>query len=486
MSDIQPASRSTIPASLLTISVERSRARPVFMQLYDQVRDLILEARLRSGARLPSSRDLATELGLSRTTVVAAYDQLQSEGYVEQRRGAGTYVAELVPELLTGATAARAVTATGAVPLAAPERPRPLAHMVPDLGSVERREWGRLLQRGFQNLDPAHLERGDPFGLPVLRAAIADHLKTWRGLDVLPDQIIVTSSSAESLRLVLAALFPETATMVMEDPGYQDMRTVLAEAGQTVEHVAVDAEGLCIDRLPDGDQVRGVVVTPSRQFPLGVTMTLPRRLALLQWAGAADRFVIEDDFDSEYRYRGSPLEALANLDREGRVVYLGSFSKVLFRSLRISYLVVPRRTMDRFRDTLRVRAPATSIIAQPALAEFIHSGGFATHLRRMRRLYGQRYRALAAALQGTGDLLTLQEVDSGMHAIAWSTPALAARMTDVAAARRAAAAGVTVRPLSPFYVAEPPRQGLILGFAGFDAAEIEQAIARLDAALREP
>ena len=248
----------------------------------------------------------------------------------------------------------------------------------------------------------------------------------------------------------------------------------------------MDAEGLCIDRLPDGDQVRGVVVTPSRQFPLGVTMTLPRRLALLQWAGAADRFVIEDDFDSEYRYRGSPLEALANLDREGRVVYLGSFSKVLFRSLRISYLVVPRRTMDRFRDTLRVRAPATSIIAQPALAEFITSGGFATHLRRMRRLYGQRYRALAAAMQGTGDLLTLQEVDSGMHAIAWSTPALDARMTDVAAARRAAAAGVTVRPLSPFYVAEPPRQGLILGFAGFDATEIEKAIARLDAALREP
>ena len=474
------------PTSLLAISLDRARARPAFMQLYDQVRDLILDARLRSGTRLPSSRELAAELGLSRTTVVAAYDQLQSEGYVEQRRGAGTFVAELVPELLTGATVARGTGMPGRVPLAAPSRPRPLAHMVPDLGAVERREWGRLLQRGFQNLDPAHLERGDPFGLPVLREAIADHLKAWRGLDVLADQIIITSSSAESLRLVLAALFPGQATVVMEDPGYQDMRAVLAEAGQTVEHVAVDAEGLCTDFLPQGGQVRGVVVTPSRQFPLGVTMTLPRRLALLQWAGAADRFVIEDDFDSEYRYRGSPLEALANLDREGRVVYLGSFSKVLFRSLRISYLVVPLRTLDRFHATLRVRAPATSIVAQPALAEFITSGGFATHLRRMRRLYGQRYRALAVAMERTADLLTLQEVDSGMHAIAWTTPALDARMTDVAAARRAAAAGVTVRPLSPFYVAEPARQGLILGFAGFDAAQIGQAIARLDAALREP
>ncbi len=474
----------TLPAALLTLGVDRSLRRPAFMQLYDQIRDLILGARLRSGGRLPSSRDLAAELNLSRTTVVAAYDQLQSEGYVEQRRGAGTYVAELVPELLAGASGSRAATPVPSAPPAAPEAPGPLAHMVPDPGSIARREWGRLLQRGFQTLDAIHLERGDPFGLPELRAAIAGHLKDWRGLETDPEQIIITASSAESLRLVLAALFPAEAEVVMEDPGYQDMRAVLSEAGLAARHVAVDAEGLRSDRLPEDARVRGVIVTPSRQFPLGMTMTLPRRLALLQWAGAADRFVIEDDFDSEYRYRGSPLEALANLDRDGRVVYLGSFSKVLFRSLRISYLVVPRGTLQRFRETLRHRSPTVSIIAQPALAEFISGGGFATHLRRMRRLYGQRYQALAQAMQASADLLDLQDVDSGMHAIGWLTPALRQRMTDVEAARRAAAAGVTVRPLSPFYMAGPPLQGLILGFAGFAGDEIARAVRRLDTALR--
>ena len=475
-----------LPASLLSVSVDRALPRPAFMQLYDQVRDLILDARLASGGRLPSSRDLAAELGLSRTTVVAAYDQLQSEGYVEQRRGAGTFVAELVPDLLTGAAMNRPPPVPEPLPEPAPApagQPLPLTHMVPDLGTIGRREWGRLLQRGFQNLDPAHLERGDPFGLPALRSAIAGHLKAWRGLDVLPDQIIITASSAESLRLVLAALFPADTTVVMEDPGYQDMRAVLAEAGQNAAHVAVDAEGLRTDLLPVTDDVRGVIVTPSRQFPLGVTMTLPRRLALLQWAGAGDRFVIEDDFDSEYRYRGSPLEALANLDRDGRVLYLGSFSKVLFRALRISYLVVPRSTVGRFRDGLRHRSPSASIVPQPALAEFITSGGFATHLRRMRRLYGQRYRALADAMQGVQDLLALQEIDSGMHAIAWLTPALAARMSDVQAAGLAAAAGVIVRPLSPFHVSQPAAQGLILGFAGFSEGDIRQAVTRLAGAI---
>jgi len=469
---------------MLTVAVDRALPRPAFMQIYDQVRGLILRGRLGAGNRLPSSRDLAFELGVSRTTVVAAYDQLQSEGYLEQRRGSGAFVADIVPDLLTGAASPGADQTGTPLRPETPERPRPLTHMVPDLDAITRREWGRLLQRGFQHLDPVHLERGDVFGLPDLRLAIAAHLKAWRGLDVGPDRIIVTASSAESLRLVLAALFPDAATVAMEDPGYQDMRAVLTEAGMTAAHVAVDGDGLRADLLPADRSVRGVIVTPSRQFPLGVSMTLARRLTLLQWAGAGDRFVIEDDFDSEYRYRGSPLEALANLDGDGRVVYLGSFSKVLFRALRISYLVVPASTVARFRETLRLRSPTASIVPQPALAAFIDSGGFATHLRRMRRLYGQRYQALRSAMAPLSDLLVLQEIDSGMHAVAWATPALLERMDDVTAARRAADAGVTVRALSPFYVAAPPSQGLILGFAGFSDADIGTAVSRLGQALR--
>ncbi|MDF1721824.1 MAG: PLP-dependent aminotransferase family protein [Minwuia sp.] len=475
---------SILPSAMLTVAVDRTLARPAFMQLYDQVRDLILRGRLGAGNRLPSSRDLAGELGVSRTTVVAAYDQLQSEGYLEQRRGSGAFVADIVPDLLTSAAT---VAADPPVPFPRqpmPARPGPLTHMVPDLDAITRREWGRLLQRGFQNLDPVHLERGDLFGLPDLRRAIAAHLKAWRGLDVTPDRIVVTASSAESLRLVLAALLPDTATVAMEDPGYQDMRAVLVEAGMDAAHVAVDGEGLRTDLLPVDPAVRGVIVTPSRQFPLGVSMTLARRLTLLQWASAGDRFVIEDDFDSEYRYRGSPLEALANLDRDGRVVYLGSFSKVLFRSLRISYLVVPASTVTLFRQTLQFRSPTASIVPQPALASFIDTGGFATHLRRMRRLYGQRFQTLRVAMQPLADLLTLQDVDSGMHAVAWATPGLLARMDDVTAAALVADAGVTVRALSPFYVAAPPSQGLILGFAGFSDAQIQDAVARLEQALR--
>lgn len=474
----------SLPSAMLTVAVDRTLPRPAFMQIYDQVRGLILRGRLGAGARLPSSRDLASELGMSRTTVVAAYDQLQSEGYLEQRRGSGAFVADIVPDLLTGAAASQTSPATPAPRQTAPERPRPLTHMVPDLDAITRREWGRLLQRSFQTLDPVHLERGDLFGLPDLRLAIAAHLKAWRGLDVAPDRIVVTASSAESLRLVLAALFPDAATIAMEDPGYQDMRAVLTEAGIAAAHVAVDGDGLRTDLLPPDGAVRGVIVTPSRQFPLGVSMTLARRLTLLQWASAEDRFVIEDDFDSEYRYRGSPLEALANLDRDGRVVYLGSFSKVLFRALRISYLVVPASTVARFRETLRLRSPTASIVPQPALAAFIDTGAFATHLRRMRRLYGQRYQTLRMAMEPLSDLLTLQEIDSGMHAVAWATPALLARMDDVAAARCAADAGVIVRALSPFYVAAPPSRGLILGFAGFGDAEIRDAVTRLEQALR--
>lgn len=471
------------PAALLSVAVDPGLTRPGYLQLYDQVRELILSGRLGSGARLPASRVFAAELGLSRTTVVAAYDQLKSEGYIEQRRGDGSYVSHLLPEHLIAAAPAGGAEPTAA-PLPRTARPQPFAHAIPDLDGFPIATWSRLLQRSWQSLDPVHLERGDPFGYPPLRRAIARHLKDWRGIVADPADIIVTASSTESLRLTLDALLPRRATVVTEDPGYRDMRQAIADSGRAVRAVPVDDEGLSVASLLDGE-ADAAVVTPSRQFPLGITMSLARRLALLAWAGDGHRWIVEDDFDSEYRYTGSPLDALSSLDRTGRVVYLGTFSKVLFRTLRISYLAIPPAARERFRAVLQ-RTPATaSMVPQPALAALVESGGFATHLRRMRRLYGQRARALGVAVeQWAGDLLELQPIDSGMHAIAWLRPEFAQRMDDDELAARASAAGVAVRPLGSFYLGTPPRRGLVLGFAGFDEAALADATHRLAAALR--
>lgn len=470
--------------ALLSVTVRRDDRRPAYLQVYDRIRALILDGRLGPGTRLPASRGFADELGLSRTTVVAAYDQLQGEGYVERRQGSGTYVSALVPDHLTSARPVRPRAAVQA-PAPVPEpASRPFGHAAPDLAGFPLAEWSRLMQRSWQALPRRYLERVEPFGFPPLRAAIARHLAEWRGIDCDPSRVIVTASSSESLRLVLRVL-AVGPTVAMEDPGYQDMRAVIEGGGRTVLPVPVDDDGLRVDDL--GADPSLAVVTPSRQFPLGMTLSLPRRLALLNWAATGGRWVVEDDFDSEFRYTGSPVEALASLDRAGRVIYFGSFSKVLFRTLRISFLVVPAETVPRFSAALAHSPTSASMLPQPPLATFIDSGGFGTHLRRMRRLYGQRHRALIQAIATeAGDLLEVQRIDSGMHAIAWFRPALAERMPDREAERRAAAAGLTARALSPFYRALPSAPGLVLGFAGTDAAEMGPAAARLATALRDP
>lgn len=473
-----------MPAPLLSVHIDRAVRRPAYLQVYDRIRTLILSGRLAPGERLPPTRGLADETGLSRTTVVAAYDQLHGEGYIERRQGSGAYVCHLVPDHLTAvrpAVPARQQVAAGP---GVQQASRPFGHAAPDLAGFPMAQWARLLQRSWQDLPRHYLERVEPFGFPPLRAAIARHLAEWRGIDCDAARVVVTASSSESLRLVLRVL-DVGSTVAMEDPGYRDMRQVIESAGRAVRPVPVDEEGLCVDRI--GPEAGLAVVTPSRQFPLGMTLSLSRRLALLNWAATGGRWVIEDDFDSEFRYTGSPVEALASLDRGGRVIYFGSFSKVLFRTLRISFLVLPSAVADRFAQVLAHSATSASMLPQPPLAAFIDSGGFATHLRRMRRLYGQRHRALIQAIATeAGDLLEVQRIDSGMHAIAWFRPALAARMTDREAERRAATAGLTARALSPFYRALPCAPGLVLGFAGTDTAEMGPAAERLAKALRDP
>ncbi len=494
-------------APLLALALERDGREPLHRQLYGQLRDHILAGRLPAGARLPASRSLAEELGCSRNTVTGAFDQLLSEGYLEGRVGAGTYVSRELPEGLL--TAAPAAPAPGG---ARPSPARRLSRRGQRLGAAAREPldpavgpafamanpdtehfpfdvWGRLLGRVWRRPPPALLRGGDPGGLPSLRAAIAGHLRAVRGLDCGAGQVLVTAGGQQALDLATRVLLDPGDAAWIEEPGYAGLRAALAAAGARAVAVPVDAEGLSVAegrRL--APEARLAAVAPSHQYPLGVTMSLARRLELLDWAGSQGAWILEDDYDSEYRYAGRPLTALQGLEAaragERQVIYVGSFSKVLFPSLRIGYLVAPPDLAEDFLRARRALDDHPSSIVQPALAAFIEEGHFAAHVRRMRRLYAGRQAALlAAGARHLGGLLSLAPDPAGMHLVGAFEPALAARLGDVEAAHRAAAAGVSVRPLSAFYAGPARRRGLLLGYAGVPDAAIEPAVLRLRDAL---
>lgn len=476
----------TSDAATLAVALERDDPAPLSVQLYRQVRDLILEGRLAPGRRLPSTRSLAAELGVSRTTTVTAFDQLAAEGFVEGRHGSGAFVAELpqglprvaASEAGTGLGRPRAVGPAGDIGLAG----RPFDLGAPDAAAFPALAWSRALARSWRR-PGRDMFFGTPGGHPPLRRAIADHLRIIRGVPCDWRQVIVTASATESIELVARALLSEGDAAWIENPGYTKTGGALATGGLRSVPVPVDADGLDVDagkRMAPG--ARLAIVTPSRQFPLGMTMSLARRLALLDWASAGDapgRYVIEDDYDSEFRYAGRPIAPLAGLDRAGRVLYLGSFTKVMFRALRLGYLVAPPGALDDLLQTQRRFGGQASMVAQPALAEFIASGGFAAHIRRMRRLYAARQRALLGALKSRlGGLLAVEPQDFGMHLVA----TFAGRLDgadDTRIARRCAEAGIDVPPLSGFYRGDIKRNGLLLGYAGWPEEELEGAVGKL-------
>ncbi len=512
--------RRTDRAPLLALNLgladlDARAGTPLHRQLYEGLRQAILAGRLAAGARLPSSRALAGELGLSRNTVLAALDQLMSEGYVAGTGGSGTFVAPELPEQSPDCIAAvarrradeepqapprverlsrRGVTLAGRLPMpdSGPVRevaPRlqgvAFAPGLPDLDAFPFDIWARLLARHWRHPRRALALGGDPAGHLPLRTAIADHLRRVRAVDCSADQVIVVSGIRQAVDLAVRLLLDPGDSVWLEEPGFTGIRAVLATADLRVVPVPVDEQGLDVAAgtvlAPDA---RLACVAPSHQYPLGVVMSLRRRLDLLAWAREAGAWVIEDDYHSEYRYAGRPLAAMQGLDRDGRVIYVGTFSKVMFPSLRLGYLVAPPARVGAFRAaraTLDDHAPMTP---QPALADFIGEGHYAAHLRRMRRLYAARQRALLdAAGRHLSGLLALAPDEAGMHLLAALSPGLAARMDDIAAARKAAAVNVAVAPLSRFYAGPPQRQGLLLGYASFDEAIIEDAARRLGRAL---
>ncbi|MEQ8357549.1 MAG: PLP-dependent aminotransferase family protein [Kiloniellaceae bacterium] len=492
---------------LLGLALDRRAETSLQRQIYDQVRGVILAGGLAPGTRLPSSRALAGELGCSRNTVVTAFDQLLSEGYLEGHAGSGTFVSRVLPEELLGL----ARDEVERVAAAEPAPPARLSRRGTEIADLRRRQhgderaftpgvpetddfpfdvWSRLHSRLWRRPSAALLRLGAPAGLHGLRDAIARYLTTFRGLNCDWRQVIITAGAQQAIDLVIQMLLEPGDGVWIEEPGYSGLRGPLIAAGAVPLPVPLDDEGLSVAagrRLAPA--ARAAIVTPSHHYPLGTTLSLARRLELLEWARGSGAWILEDDYDSEYRYAGRPLASLLGLaagrEEAGRVIYIGSFSKVLFPSLRIGYLVVPENLIDAMTAALSALGAQPTAVIQPVLAAFIDEGHFATHVRRMRRLYAARQAALvAAARRHLGDYLSVAPDDAGLHLMAWLKPALAERLGDRGAAEAAAAAGIAVSPLSDFFVDEPTRQGLLLGYAAVPEDEIESGARRLAVALR--
>lgn len=473
-------------AAFAALSLDRNAPATLQTQLVEQVRRMILSGRILPGGKLPSSRALALELGVSRATVVAAYDQLVSEGYIEGRQGARLHVSSALPEHVLQMRQPEPPAPERSrlrLPEPFPGGPKPFQLGVPDHGLFPYEDWARLLHHTWRKPQVELLAPADPLGWPPLRTAIARHLLAWRGIACGDEQIVITAGVVDSIDLISRSLCTAGDTIYVEDPGYPPLLRTLTHAGLAPAPVPVDDEGFNLQRARAmRDQARGAFVTPSRQFPLGATLPLARRLKLLDWAANAGAFIVEDDFDSEYRYEGAPLPALMSLDRTESVIYVGTFSKVISSSLRLGFLVAPERMLSAFRQSLNRRGALASLVCQPVLAEFMHSGAYATHIRRTRRVYRRRRDALLAAGRSHGPL-ELAPTSSGMHVMARLAPEVAKRMTDVEAASRAESVGVTAAPLSGLCAGQAAQGALLLGFAGFSEDRLIDAFARLSAAL---
>lgn len=450
---------------------------PLYRQLYERVRGAIAASTLGPGDRVPSARALAKELGVARGTVELAYSLLVSEGYLLARGQAGTVVN---PELQPILPPAVPPTDTPQPPgleqdvLWRPSHLLPFQMGVPALDAFPRKTWARLGARYVRGMSLADLDYPPPHGLPALRSAIASYLQVARGIDCGAHQVFVTAGWRSSLQFVAHALLRPGERAWVEDPGYPPARQILKQFGLQTVPVAVDEEGLDVARgVALARDARVAVVTPAHQSPLSMTLSLPRRQALLDWAAASGSWVVEDDYDGEYRYVSRPLPALASLDRHGRVLYTGTFSKVLFPGIRLAYLVVPQAQVATFERVGRMLFAATTpAMTQAIVADFMAEGHFARHIQRMRRLYSERRALTAAALaRGLGGCAQVEPSPGGMHLLL----RLPGEGSDLLVAERLLAHGVAGQPLSPWWASERRGSGLLVSFTNCaTASQAEQ------------
>jgi len=481
---------------LPALTLDSRSTTPLHRQIYFEIRSAILDGRLRPGSRLPASRALARDLSISRNTVTTAFDQLIAEGYIEARTGAGSFVPTHLPkdQFTKGPQTARE-NQDRVKPGLSPSRRafelmsmageptlhQPFSPGLPEVDLFPFKEWARLLGRHWRRPSRKDLTGGAPGGDPRLCAAVADYLATARAVFCRPEQVIITSGSRQALDLAARVLIDPGDAVWIEEPGYWPTAAVLGAAGAKLVPVPVDEEGLSVTKALALDPCpRLICISPSHQYPLGVTMSLGRRLELLETAGTAGSFVLEDDYDSEYRYAGRPLAALQGLDQGGHVIYLGTFSKVMFPGVRLGYMVVPDHLLDAFLKVRTLIDAHPSSIAQAALADFIEDGHLAGHVRRMRPLYAERQAALIEELTAVDGRLSVAPAEAGMHLVA----KLAQDDDDGAIAKAAYDRGVQAPALSAYFQGRPYASGLVLGYAGVDGETIKRAAADLVQAIK--
>jgi GntR family transcriptional regulator / MocR family aminotransferase len=487
-----------ISASFLPpIALTRRSKTPMYRQLYDWFRRAIIDGQMRPGQRVPSTRGLAAELKISRIPVLNAYDQLLVEGYFETFVGAGTCVAGSIPNdtLSSPAAAAR----KGRQEILTKLGPRRMSRRgaaltlvpaqswldnlgafrvsLPALDHFPIAPWSKLVARHSRRPPSGFMAYGDAMGYMPFREAIAEYLGAVRGVRCDSSQILVTTGSQQALQICAQVLLDPQDRMLMEEPGYPGARLAFMAAGVQLIPVRLDHDGMNLTEIiRRGRDARAVYVTPSHQYPMGMTMGATRRMRLLNWAVRTGAWIIEDDYDSEYRFGSRPIPSLQGLDTDGRVIYVGTFSKVMFPALRLGYVVIPKDLVPAFSAARDAADIFSSTLYQAVLTDFIGEGHFARHIRRMRMLYMERRSALVKAIGAQmADMLEVIGAEAGLHLVSLLPPGI----DDVAVSRKAAQRGISAMPLSSCYLTPPARGGLILGYGGANLHQIHDGISKL-------
>lgn len=482
-------------ALLLSIQIDRNTGAAVSHQLLGGLRDLILDGALRAGERLPATRTLASDLGISRTTVVDVYERLTAEGLIESRTGAGTFVSDALnaerpralprhpchlpaaprfePRLAQSMAQAKARFSGRIVH----DEPRAFTTALPAFDAFPVALWSRKVAKHWRDRRDIVMGYGDPQGYLPLRRAVAGHLRANRGIECDPGEIFIVGGAQQAFHFLGSVLLDPGDPVWFENPGGLGARNALVAAGAALVPVPVDNNGLDVaagERL-SGD-FRLAFVTPSHQHPLGSLMSLERRFALLNAAANAGAMVIEDDYDGEFFYGGQPMPTLKSVDTAGHVIYVGTFSKTLFPALRLGYFVSPPELVDSFNEVTHAFLHGVPSNLQAVVADFIEEGYFATHIRRMRKLYAERQRVLCdSARQHLAGALDIMPTESGLNTVGYLSPQYSEREVADAAAER----GITVAPIARFCLEPVDRQGLVLGFSGITPAAIESGVRTL-------
>lgn len=483
----------------LVLSLDRTSAVPLYQQLAEELRRAVLQKRLQPNQKVPPSRALAQSLAISRVTVTQSYEQLVSEGYLETRRGAGTFVCAQLPEdyLHTESIEPKAPVASALTqlsrfgtdllvgqPLTSPEPQHRLSFRYgnPATDLFPMTLWRRLLMRHCDTSSALMNYSSDAAGYVPLRRAIADYLRRSRAVQCSPEQVIIVNGSQQALELIARLTLDLGDWVAMEDPGYLGARYCFTGQGAQLQAIPVDADGLTMDTLSQCRQpFKLLYITPSHQFPTGVTLSLSRRLALLQWAQQTGTLILEDDYDGEYRYGDRPIPALQGLDRHNTVIYVGTFSKILFPALRIGYLLVPRAWIPLVSRAKWLCDRQSPMLEQYALADFFTEGHFERHIRRMRHRYNQRRQVLVKALDDhLGARVTILGENAGIHLMA----KIATTLPDTVVIQRAASVDVGIISAQGYYLKNPRAGEFIFGYAQLTESQIEQGIQGLAQALK--